>query len=86
MTEDIKSLLLTEMFTPNCRITVSGEHFFSDRKLYTNPYGIAFFSSSQDYCDNPHISPAISHMPVYLTIILLFFRPFKTAMSPNTAI
>lgn len=77
MTEDIKSLLLTEMFTPNCRITVSGEHFFADRKLYTNPYGIAFFSSSQDYCDNPHISPAISHMPGILDDYFAFFPTLR---------
>ncbi|MBE6572640.1 MAG: hypothetical protein E7656_10370 [Ruminococcaceae bacterium] len=63
MTEDIRSMLMGEFFSPNCRVKVRGEHFFTDKKLYSNMYGIAFFSEAQEYGDNPHISPSCERLP-----------------------
>ena len=57
---------MKDMFEPNCKVTISGEHFFSDKKLYTNFYGIAFFSPTDEYTSNPHISPVLSGFPSIL--------------------
>lgn len=63
MTDFLRPFSMKEMFEPNCRVTLNGEHFFADKKLYTNIYGVAFFSEPGDYTDNPHISPALSGFP-----------------------
>ena len=63
MTNDIQSLLLSEMFVPNKRITISGEHFFADKDLYSNFYGVAFFSSFPEADRNPYISPVYAAIP-----------------------
>ncbi len=63
MTDEIQSLLLTELFVPNCKVKIVGDHFFADRKLYTNMYGVAFFSGSANFGENPHISAACTKLP-----------------------
>ena len=63
MTDDIQSILLSEMFVTNCKIRIKGDHFFADRKLYSNLYGIAFFSETNNFSDNPHISSACARLP-----------------------
>lgn len=56
-------MLLGEFFPPNCRIKIRGEHFYTDRKLYSNIYGIAFFPDSYSYGNNPYISPLCEKLP-----------------------
>ena len=66
MTDFLRPFGMKDVFEPNCKVTVSGEHFFSDKKLYTNFYGIAFFSPTDEYTSNPHISPVLSGFPSIL--------------------
>jgi hypothetical protein len=63
MTDYIRPFGMKDLFEPNCNVTLSGEHFYSDKKLYSNFYGIAFYSSPDEYANNPHISPSLSHFP-----------------------
>lgn len=63
MTENIHSLLLGDPFVPNRRMTIKGEHFFADKNLFSNFYGISFFSSPEQLVDNPYISPFYSNLP-----------------------
>lgn len=63
MTDSLNSLLLTELFVPNCKVMISGKHCFFDRNIYANPYGIAFFNSPDDFSDNPYIAPIYAGMP-----------------------
>lgn len=63
MTENIHSLLLCDPYVPNRRITITGEHFFADKNLFSNFYGISFFSSPEQLVDNPYISPFYSNLP-----------------------
>lgn len=66
MTENIHSLLLGDPFVPNRRITVTGEHFFADKNLFANFYGISFFSCPEQLVDNPYISPLYANLPSIL--------------------
>ncbi len=63
MIPDIQSLLFGKFEKPNCRIRVHGEHFFADRKLYSNMYGIAFFPEGKGFGNNPHLSPSCENLP-----------------------
>lgn len=66
MADFLHPFSMNEMFEPNCRVTVTGEHFFFDKKLYSNIYGIAFFSAPDEYGNNPHISQAVAGHPSIL--------------------
>lgn len=77
MKEEITAMLLGEVFPPNCRIKIRGEHFFTDRKLYSNLYGLAFFSDTQNFGENPYISPVCEHLPGILDDY--FNEPFPVA-------
>lgn len=55
--------LFGEKFVPNCTVCVTGEHFFTDRVFYTNPYGLSFFDSPEQYGDNPFIAPQYADKP-----------------------
>ena len=65
MTESVKieSMFFDENFSPNCRVNIRGEHFFTDKKLYSNLYGMGFFSDSDNIYNNPHISSACENLP-----------------------
>jgi len=83
MNNDIQSLLLSEMFVPNKRITVSGEHFFADKDLYTNFYGMSFFSSLPGAERNPYIAHFYRSMPGIIDEFLSDGMPgFPTRPAP----
>lgn len=63
MTDNIHSMLLSDPYVPNCRMTIRGEHFFADKNLFSNFYGISFFSSPEQLVDNPYISPIYANLP-----------------------
>ncbi len=82
MIADIQSLLFGRFEKPNCRITVCGEHYFTDRKLYSNMYGIAFFPEGKGFGDNPHIFPSCKNLPG----ILDEYFPDEIAAGVNTMV
>ena len=82
MKEEITSLLLGELFPPNCRVRVRGEHFFTDGKLYSNLYGLAFFSDTQSFGQNPYISPSCEKLPGILDNY--FNDPFPISSNVNS--
>ncbi|MBR5528595.1 MAG: hypothetical protein IKV97_06275 [Clostridia bacterium] len=63
MTDGIQSLILQEAFVPNRKMMISGEHIFTDKDLYTNFYGVSFFSTMQHAERNPYVSGIYSMMP-----------------------
>ena len=77
MSESVKieSMFFDENFSPNCRVNIRGEHFFTDKKLYSNLYGMGFFSDSDNIYNNPHISSSCENLPgildEYFTLTIL---------------
>lgn len=71
-------------FIPNCTVKATGKHFYTDRTFYTNPYGISFFESPEQYGDNPYIAPAYADSPGLLEEILGDIVPPQKITLPPT--
>lgn len=70
MNHTVSPLFDSETFPTNCRVHLTGKHFFADRIFYTNLYGLSFYSSPEEYGDNPYISSSCARAPGLLESFL----------------
>lgn len=63
MLDTLHPLILCENYDTNCCVKVRAEHFFTDKRLYTNMFGLTFFDGAENVRENPHISPVCRNMP-----------------------
>ncbi len=63
MLNTLNPFLLCVNFEQNCRVRVRADHFFTDKRLFTNMFGLTFFDGAESGHENPHISPVCRNMP-----------------------
>lgn len=64
----------TGMPEPNCRVRLSGRHYYTDRVFYINPYGVTFYDMPDTSRDNPFV--AASHRNSLSVLDHYFDEPF----------